>query len=188
MYTLSRAIWISTTSILWVGIVQSVYRRLQVGMAGFRFSTEARIFSLFYSVQTGSVWPTPPPIQRVPGTLFPRVKLERREAEHSTTLSTEVKNIGAIPPLPHTFSWHGAWLIKHLNNFTLLLYCTQVFVKLDLDPIILALSTYNTLSHCNGSVLATYTSMCFNQLCCISTDDDRIRSKHVVNDKKNFKK
>jgi hypothetical protein len=29
--------------------------------------------------------------------------------------STEVKNGGTIPPLPHTPSWHGAYLIELLK-------------------------------------------------------------------------
>jgi hypothetical protein len=47
---------------------------------------------------------TQPPIQWVPG-----VKRQGREADgHSPSFSAEVKNGGAIPPLPHTSSWHGA--------------------------------------------------------------------------------
>jgi hypothetical protein len=36
---------------------------------------------------------------------------------HSSPSSAEVKNCGAIPPLPHMSSWRGAWLIKHRDNF-----------------------------------------------------------------------
>jgi hypothetical protein len=31
--------------------------------------------------------------------------------------SAEVKNDGAIPPVPHTFRWRDAKLIKHMDNF-----------------------------------------------------------------------
>jgi hypothetical protein len=36
------------------------------------------------------------------------VKRPEREADHSPPSSAEVKNGGAIPPLPHMYSWHGA--------------------------------------------------------------------------------
>jgi hypothetical protein len=52
--------------------------------------------------------PTQPPIQRVPGPLSPGVKMPVREADHSPPSSAEVKNGGAIPPLSHMSSWHGA--------------------------------------------------------------------------------
>jgi hypothetical protein len=37
------------------------------------------------------------------GAISPGVKRPRREVEHSLPFSTEVKNGGAIPPLPHVF-------------------------------------------------------------------------------------
>jgi hypothetical protein len=42
------------------------------------------------------------------GDLPPEVKRQGREADHSPPSSAEVKNGGAIPPLPHMFSWHSA--------------------------------------------------------------------------------
>jgi hypothetical protein len=42
------------------------------------------------------------------GVLSPGVKRPRCEADHSPTPSAEVKNVGAIPPFPHTYSWRGA--------------------------------------------------------------------------------
>jgi hypothetical protein len=39
--------------------------------------------------------------------LFPVGKATEHEADHSPLSSTEVKNDGATPPLPHTFPWHG---------------------------------------------------------------------------------
>jgi hypothetical protein len=47
--------------------------------------------------------PTQPRIQWVPGALSPEVKRPEREAYHSPPSSAEVKKVGAIPPLPHTF-------------------------------------------------------------------------------------
>jgi hypothetical protein len=38
----------------------------------------------------------------------PGGKRPGREADHSSPSSAEVKNGGAIPPLPHMSSWHSA--------------------------------------------------------------------------------
>jgi hypothetical protein len=46
------------------------------------------------------------------------VKRPEREADHSPPSSAQVKNDGATPPLPHTFSWRGAQLVKHRVIFT----------------------------------------------------------------------
>jgi hypothetical protein len=46
----------------------------------------------------------------VTGGSSPEVKLPGREADHSPPASDEVKNGGAILPLPNTSSWHGAKL------------------------------------------------------------------------------
>jgi hypothetical protein len=50
----------------------------------------------------------------IPGALSPVVKQPGREAVHSPPPTAEVKNGGAM--------WRGAKLIKHRNNFTILLY------------------------------------------------------------------
>jgi hypothetical protein len=47
--------------------------------------------------------PTQPPVQSVPG-----VKQLGCEAGRSPLSSADVKNGEAIPPVPHTSSWHGA--------------------------------------------------------------------------------
>jgi hypothetical protein len=39
------------------------------------------------------------------GRAYSGLKQQGREADHSPPSSGEVKNGGAIPPLPHTFSW-----------------------------------------------------------------------------------
>jgi hypothetical protein len=39
---------------------------------------------------------------------FSGIKRLARDADHSPPSSAEVENGGAIPPLPHTSSWHGA--------------------------------------------------------------------------------
>jgi hypothetical protein len=45
-----------------------------------------------------------PPEERVPGADSPGVKQPVREADHSPASSAEAKNVGAMPPSPHTFS------------------------------------------------------------------------------------
>jgi hypothetical protein len=44
--------------------------------------------------------PPSPPIKWVPGALSPGVKQQGHEADHSPPSNAEVKNGGAIPPLP----------------------------------------------------------------------------------------
>jgi hypothetical protein len=51
---------------------------------------------------------TQPPTQGVPRALSWEVKWPECEADHSPPSSAEVKNGGAIPPLPDISSWHGA--------------------------------------------------------------------------------
>jgi hypothetical protein len=50
-----------------------------------------------------------------PRVLSSEVKRPRREADHSYLSSVEVKNGGAIPPLPHVFM--AQCLINHGDNF-----------------------------------------------------------------------
>jgi hypothetical protein len=40
-----------------------------------------------------------------------------RESDHSPSSSSEVRDGGAIPPLPHTCLWLGAYLIKRGDSF-----------------------------------------------------------------------
>jgi hypothetical protein len=56
----------------------------------------ARIFQ-----SRAALGPTEPPVQWVPGSLSPRIKRLGREDDRSPPSSAEVKNGGAIPPLPH---------------------------------------------------------------------------------------
>jgi hypothetical protein len=48
------------------------------------------------------------------------VKLPRREADHSPLNIIDVKKSRAISPLPHTSSWHIAYLIKYRANSIIL--------------------------------------------------------------------
>jgi hypothetical protein len=51
--------------------------------------------------------PTQTTIHWVLGAIYPGIKWPGPEADHSPPSSVEVKNGGAIPPLPHMSSWRG---------------------------------------------------------------------------------
>jgi hypothetical protein len=55
---------------------------------------------VFHSVQAGSGFHIQPPIQWVPGVLSTEVKRPGRESNHSHRSIVEVRNGGAIPPIP----------------------------------------------------------------------------------------
>jgi hypothetical protein len=71
------------------------------------------------------------------GGCFPGVKRHEREAYYSPPSTSEIKNVGAIPPLPHTSLWLDAYLIKLRDIFTFTFYCqkslSSIFLKLILD-------------------------------------------------------
>jgi hypothetical protein len=52
--------------------------------------------------------PTKPPIQWVLVALSQEVKWQGCKAYHSPSSSAEIRKDGAVPPLPHMSSWHGA--------------------------------------------------------------------------------
>jgi hypothetical protein len=70
---------------------------------GYWLDGRGKIF-LFSTASRAALRPTQPPIQWVPGVLALKVKRPGREADNSLPSSAEVKNGGAIPPLPHTSS------------------------------------------------------------------------------------
>jgi hypothetical protein len=72
--------------------------------------------------------PTQPPIQWVLGTLSLGVKWPGCETYHSPPSSAEVKNDGAIPPLPHMPSCHSASLFKHRATLPFIAY-TLLYLK-----------------------------------------------------------
>jgi hypothetical protein len=95
-----------------------------VGIAsGYRLDSRGLIpgrgkrFSVFHSVQTGS-GTHPASYTMFTWALSMGVKWPGREADHSPPSSAEVKNGGAIPPLPHKSSWHSVLLIKHREKLT----------------------------------------------------------------------
>jgi hypothetical protein len=78
------------------------------GQAGFD-SWQGREIFLYSSIQADSgVQPASYPM----GTSGPSLGIKRpgRETEHSPPTSAEVKNGGAIPPVPHTSSWRASYL------------------------------------------------------------------------------
>jgi hypothetical protein len=75
-------------------------------MTGFRFPVR-EYFSLLHSVQTGS-GTQPDSCRMGNGCSFPGVKRPGREADYTPPSSAEVKNGGAVPPLPHVPLWHSA--------------------------------------------------------------------------------
>jgi hypothetical protein len=65
------------------------------------FESQQRQDFLFYAVSRSALGSNQPPTQWVRGAILPGVKRPRREANHSPPSNAEVKNGGAIPPLPH---------------------------------------------------------------------------------------
>jgi hypothetical protein len=63
---------------------------------------------LFSTASRQALGPNQPSIQWVPGSSSLGVKRQGREADHLSPSSDEIKNGGAIPPLPHTSLWHSA--------------------------------------------------------------------------------
>jgi hypothetical protein len=77
---------------------------LRAGRFGFLSRQGRDIFSLLHSVHTGS---GAHPISYM-STMGPGVRRPVSDADHSPLSSAEVMNGGAITPLPHKSSWHGA--------------------------------------------------------------------------------
>jgi hypothetical protein len=75
--------------------------------------------NFFSKMSRSTLGPTQSPIQWIPGALFPGVKRRRRETDHSTVSSADVKNGGVMSPLPYMSSWHSAYLITNGETFTL---------------------------------------------------------------------
>jgi hypothetical protein len=68
-------------------------------------------FSVLHSIQTVSgAHPGSYPMGI--GGSFRKAKRPRRDVYNSPSSCAEAKNNGAIPPLPHTSSWHGALFIR----------------------------------------------------------------------------
>jgi hypothetical protein len=73
---------------------------------------------LFTTASRTALGPTQPPIQWVCGVPSLRVKRPGREADHSSSSSSEVKEcVELYLCSPNTSSWRGAQLKKHRENF-----------------------------------------------------------------------
>jgi hypothetical protein len=86
-------------------------------MAGVRFPTGARYFSLYQIVQGGSGARSTSYSMNT-GSSFHGVKRPGHEADQSPQPNAEVKHDGAISPLDHTSSRHGTYLSKCRDNFS----------------------------------------------------------------------
>jgi hypothetical protein len=96
-WKIRKKLWLSQESSDDIGMDNGLDSRSSI-------SGRARDFSLLHRVQVGS-GPSQPPLQWVAGVLPPRVKRPGREAGYSPSYSAEVKNSGAIPPIPNKYSW-----------------------------------------------------------------------------------
>jgi hypothetical protein len=79
-----------------------------------RVQSPARILFPLASVSKPALAPTQPPIQWVPGVLFPRVKRGPGDADHSPPASTEVKNeyeLYHLSPPPQAPLWRVVVLL-----------------------------------------------------------------------------
>jgi hypothetical protein len=74
---------------------------------GVQLPEEERDFSPFRNLKIRSA-AHPASYTMGTGAISPVIKRLGSEADHSTPPSTEVKNCGAIPPLPQTSSWRSA--------------------------------------------------------------------------------
>jgi hypothetical protein len=72
-------------------------------------SRQCKIF-LFSAASRPTLGPTQP--------LSHGIKWQGCEADHSPPFSVEIKEDGAVPPLPPMSSWHSAQQIKHKDIFT----------------------------------------------------------------------
>jgi hypothetical protein len=64
---------------------------------------KGKIF-IFSTASKSALGPTQPPLQWVPGAIFPGVKRPGLQADNLPSSRAEVKNVGAIHPLPHIFT------------------------------------------------------------------------------------
>jgi hypothetical protein len=100
-----------------VGQLSQYSDGLRAGWLGFN-SQQEQVILLCSTASRQALQATQPHIQWVPGALFPGIKQQGCEADHSPPSSTNVKNCGAIPPFPIFMPW---CLIKQMDKFTLYL-------------------------------------------------------------------
>jgi hypothetical protein len=103
------------TELPWIYCTQYVFCRGRDSSVGTATGYGASVFDswkwweifLFSTASRPALGLTQPPIEWVRGALSKGIKRPRRKFNHSPPSSAEVKNSGAILPLPRT-SWRGA--------------------------------------------------------------------------------
>jgi hypothetical protein len=80
---------------------------LRAGRPEFDSPQGQEIF-LYSTASRPAVGSTQPPMQWVLESVSPGLRRSGHEADHSPLSVAEIKNGGAIPPLLHMSSWHGA--------------------------------------------------------------------------------
>jgi hypothetical protein len=83
--------------------------RLRAGRLGFDSRQGIGIF-LFTTASRPDLGPTQPAIQWLPRARSLGVTWPGREADHLSHIPPRLRMRGAIPPLPYTSSWRGAYL------------------------------------------------------------------------------
>jgi hypothetical protein len=91
---------------------------------GYDIFVKCMYISIFFSSPLSrlALGPMQSPIQWVLGALSFGVKQQGSEAERSPPSSAQVKNCGAIPPIPHIVSWYSAQMLNSLNTGTIFPY------------------------------------------------------------------
>jgi hypothetical protein len=97
------SIYLNNYLLLGAGIAQSVWRLT----TGWTSSSPVGGKNFHFTMSRPALGPIQPPVQWVPGVLS-WGKASGLEPGHSPPSSAEFKSGGAIPPLPHTTSWHSA--------------------------------------------------------------------------------
>jgi hypothetical protein len=74
---------------------------------GYRLDGQGKII-IFSTMSRPALGPTQPAVQWVPMAISPGLRWPGHEADHSHPSSPEVKNDGAVPPLPLMSLCHSA--------------------------------------------------------------------------------
>jgi hypothetical protein len=93
---------------------------------GGRNSIAARLNILYSAPSRPALKPTQPPIQWVPGEIYPGDKAAGAWSWHLPPSSVEAKNGGAILALSHMSSWRGAELTKHREKLSFFLTLQEI--------------------------------------------------------------
>jgi hypothetical protein len=101
------------------GIAREFERRARSSRNRVGFPVRARHISLPQRIQTGPE-ANQPRIRWEPGAPTPGIKRQGREVDHSSNLVPRLRLCGATPPVPHMSSCRGALLIKHRENFNVI--------------------------------------------------------------------